>query len=174
MSGDFIQRYGGGDKVAAFKPVVISKAGFIFCRSTIAVLLWLAIILLNIWLIVVTLLIMSLSAIFKVERAPLILLWKHTAERFLPGSAEVVDERGIFVSHVTGVVFAVLCLGLLCFSPAAGWIATVIFALLQTSAACGFCSALKLYGCLTGGNCCRFGRYAKRWKDKADHNAGHA
>jgi len=160
--------------MAAFKPVVISKEGFVFCRVTIAALLWLAAALSNIWPIAITLLIMLLSAAFKVERAPLILLWKYTMERFLPGSPEVVDERGIFVSHVTGAAFAALCLGLLCFSPMAGWIATVIFALLQTSAACGFCSALKLYTCLTGGNCCRFGRQAKKWKDKADRYAGHA
>ena len=160
--------------MAAFKPVNISKAGFVFCRITIAALLWIAAIFLNIWLVAVTLLIMLLSAVFKVERAPLILLWKHTAERFLPSSAEVVDERGIFVSHVTGAVFAALCLILWGFSPAAGRIATVIFALLQTSAACGFCSALKLYTCLTGGKCCRFGRHAKNWKDKADRHARHA
>lgn len=151
-----------------FKPTAISKGSFAFCRIVIAALLWLSIILQTKWLVITVFIIMLLSAIFKVEKAPLILLYKYTIDKIKPTANVIVNEKGIFVSHITGTVFAVLCIGILYFgNHLAGWLMTGLFAILQTSAACGFCSALKLYTCMMGGNCCRMGKFAKKVKENA-------
>lgn len=152
----------------AFKPVTISKGSFAFCRATVAILLWFGIIFQSVLLVALVFAIMVASAALRVRRAPLIVLYERTVDRIRPSEGVVVDEIGIFVSHVTGAVFGALCLALLLFaSPLVGWIVTAIFALLQTSAACGFCSALKLYNCMAGGNCCRIGKFAKKARDNA-------
>jgi hypothetical protein len=152
--------------MARFKPATISKGSFAFCRIVVAGLLWLSIILQLKLLVGIVFLIMLFSAIFKVEKAPLILLYKYTVDKIKPSENIIVDEKGIFVSHLVGAIFSVVCLILLYLvHPIAAWIVTGVFAILQTSAACGFCSALKLYTCMTGGNCCRVGRFAKNVKD---------
>lgn len=144
-------------------PATISRGSFAFCRIVIAVLLWIGIIFQTKFLIGVVFVIMLLSAVFKVERSPLILIYKYTIEKIKKSDNVIVDEKGIYISHLVGAIFAAVCLLILYFGdPLVGWIVTVIFAILQTSAACGFCSALKLYTCMTGGNCCRVGRFAKK------------
>ena len=154
--------------MARFKPKTISKGSFAFCRIVIAGLLWFSIILQVKWPVGAVFLIMLFSALLKVDKAPLILLYKYTVDRIKPGKKIIVDENGIYISHLVGAIFSVVCLVLLYSShPAAAWVATGLFAILQTSAACGFCSVLKLYTCMTGGNCCRAGRFAKRVKDNA-------
>ena len=154
--------------MARFKPAIISKGSFAFCRIVIAALLWISVIFQLKWLVGSVFLIMLISAILKVEKAPLILLFKYTADKFIKSEHIIVDEKGIFVSHLTGTIFSVICLILLyTANPVAAWILTGLFAILQTSAACGFCSALKLYSCMTSGNCCRVGRFAKKVKDNA-------
>lgn len=151
-----------------FKPVSISKASFAFCRIIIASLLWLSIIFQLKFLVILVFLIMLLSAILKVEKSPLIVLYKFTIEKIFSSKSTIVDEKGIFVSHLVGTIFSGLCLILLYFSnQTLAWIITGVFALFQTSAACGFCSALKLYTCMTGGNCCRLGKLVKKVREDA-------
>lgn len=154
--------------MAQFNPVSISKGSFAFCRIVVAGLLWLSIILQIKWLVGVVFLIMLLSAILKVEKAPLILLYKYTVDKIKPSQNVIVDEKGIYFSHLVGAIFSIICLVLLYFAnPIAAWIVTGLFAILQSSAACGFCSALKLYTCMTSGNCCRVGKLARKVKDNA-------
>ncbi len=157
--------------MAQFKPATISKGGFGFCRIVVAGLLWVAVVFRLELPVLAVFLIMLLSAIFKVEKAPLILLYKYTVEKIKPGKRVIVDEKGIYISHLVGALFSIICLLLLHFAnPIIAWIVTGIFAILQTSAACGFCSALKLYTCMTSGNCCRVGKFVKRVKENAGHS----
>ena len=153
--------------MASFKPVAISNAGFAFCRFTIASLLWLAVIFQNTMPIWAVLVLMLLSAILRVGRAPLILLWQYTVERFAPSRKVIVDENGLLFSHGVAVFFSALCLITIALTPLAGWVMTAAFALLQSVAACGFCSALKLYTCMTNGTCCRVGLFARKMRDNA-------
>lgn len=151
-----------------FHPATISKGSFAFCRITVASMLWLAVALRSVWLVGAVCILMLASAVLKVERAPLIVLYRLTVDRIRPSANTIVDQNGIFFSHVVGTVFGALCIFLLlAVSPVIGWIATAAFALLQTAAACGFCSALKLYTCMVSGNCCRFGSMVKKVKDHA-------
>ena len=154
--------------LAQFKPAIISKGSFAFCRIVVAGLLWLSILLQAKWLVAAVFFIMLLSAVFKVGKAPLILLYKYTVDRIKQSENVIVDEKGIFVSHVVGAIFSILCLALLYYAnPIIAWFVTGLFAILQTSAACGFCSALKLYNCYVNGTCCRFGKFAKKVSDNA-------
>lgn len=149
-----------------FKPVTISKGAFVFCRYTIAIILWVALILQAKVLVVVCFLIFLLSYILKVKRAPLIVLYTYTIDMMFPSSKELLDEKGIRFAHLIGAVVSGLCCLLLYYvnSPA-GWVLTVLLAILNTSAAFGFCSALKLYNCMAGGSCCRVGRAVRRKSD---------
>jgi hypothetical protein len=102
----------------------------------------------------------------KVEKAPLILLYKYTVDKIKQSKNIIVDEKGIFFSHLVGAIFSIVCIALLYFTnPIIAWVVTGLFAVLQTSAACGFCSALKLYTCMINGTCCRVGKFAKKVKD---------
>ena len=149
------------------KPVTVSRSGFAFCRFMVAALLWLAVLLWHIAPIVAVLFIMLFSALLRVQRAPLIVLWKYTAQGFFPEVNEIVDENGLLFSHIVATVFAALSLVLVAIVPLVGWIFTAAFALLQSVAACGFCSALKLYTCFTGGTCCRVGKAARKLSEHA-------
>ena len=149
--------------MSGFRPVTISKGAFAFCRYTIALALWGALILQIKCLVVLSFFILLLSYILKVKRAPLIVLYSFTIDKIVPVKKELVDEKGIRFSHLVGAVISGLCCLLLYFiNSTAGWVSTFLLAILQTSAAFGFCSALKLYGCMTGGNCCRVGRMIRR------------
>lgn len=157
--------------MASFKPVAISKGSFAFCRATVAVLLWASLVFHSDLLVVLVFFIMLFSAILKVSKAPLILLYKYTFDKIKPSETLIVDEKGIFFSHVVGAVFAFLCICLSYFAKGTvSVVVTVLFAILQTSAAFGFCSALKLYTCMNGGNCCRFGRFAKKVKKRRENS----
>lgn len=152
--------------MAKFKPATISKGSFAFCRTTIAILLWISILLQIKWIVILVFVIMLFSAILKVEKAPLIILYKYTIGKWKVEENIVVDEIGIFVSHTVGAIFSFICVLLIYYSNVyVGWIVTFLFTILQTSAAFGFCSALKLYTCMAGGTCCRIGKRIKKVKN---------
>lgn len=153
--------------MANIKAVKISKGAYAFCRYTIALMLWLSIILRLKELVLAAFIILLLSVILKVKRAPLIVIYTYTIDRIFPSGNVIVDEKGIRFAHTVGAVVSLICLILLYFgNPVSGWIMTVFLAILKTSAAFGFCSALKLYQCVNGGgNCCRVGRFARKIKN---------
>lgn len=150
----------------AYKPVTISKGGFAFCRYMVAAMVWAALIFQMKEFLAATFIVMVLSYILKVERAPLVALYAMTIDKIIPSGKELVDEKGIRFAHLVGAVFSGMCWLLLSVNqPLIGWILTFALAVLKSSAAFGFCSALKLYGCMTSGNCCRVGRMIRRKKD---------
>ncbi len=154
--------------MAGVKPVSVSKGAFAFCRYSIALLLWVAVIFRMKELVLAAFIILTLSVILKVKRAPLIVLYTYTVDKLFPTGQVILDEKGIRFAHAVGAVVSGLCLILLYFiSPRAGWALTVLLAVLKTSAAFGFCSALKLYQCVNGGTCCRVGKLAQKLKNGA-------
>lgn len=145
-----------------YRPVMISEGSFAFCRYTVAILVWLGLLLQNKWAILAVTLIMLASAILKVQRAPLVWIYRATIDRIKPSSQLMVDEKGIRFAHIMGSIMGCLCTLLLFFAPPfIAWIAVGIFAILKTMAAFGLCSALKLYGCMANGTCCRVGKKIK-------------
>jgi hypothetical protein len=110
-------------------------------------------------------LILFLSAILKVQRAPMIVLYNLTIGRFLYGETIILDEKGMQFAHSVGAAVSGLCLILLYMGyTAAGLMLTFALALMKTSSAFGYCSALKLYSCMNSGTCCRVGRLARKLK----------
>ncbi|MPW26958.1 DUF4395 family protein [Alkalibaculum sp. M08DMB] len=151
--------------MAGVKPVSISENAFDFCRYSVAVLVWVSFAFRQKEVLVVVFIILLLSAILKVKKAPMIVLYNHTLGRFYPGENVILDEKGIRFAHSVGAAMSGICLILLYSGlSTVGLIILFLLAVLKTSAAFGFCSALKLYTCMNSGTCCRVGKMARRIK----------
>jgi hypothetical protein len=138
-----------------YKPVSISNASFAFCRFSIAVLVWLSFILSSKEVLAVVCAVFLFSAIFKVKRAPMILLYDYTFQRFHPRKEVLVDQNSIFFAHMLGLALALTCFILVYTFPGSKiWYSVLAFAILKTVSALGFCPASKLYECTLNGNCC--------------------
>jgi hypothetical protein len=150
-----------------YRPVELSSGAFNFCKYGIASLLWLSIIIQSKLLVGIVFAILVLSIIFKVRRAPLVVLYTFTADRFIKSKRIILDERAVRFAHIVGAVFSGAALVFLYFiNPMTGWIITGVLAVLKTSGAMGYCGAMKLYSCLNNpnGQCCRVGNKVKKYQ----------
>jgi hypothetical protein len=136
------------------KPVTVSAASFVFCRYTVALLVWGAYLAHSVWLLGLAAVLLAWSALAKVGRAPLILLYAKTVGRLHRSKEEILDETAMRFAHTLGTVFALVCMGVIGLSPRIGWRLTLLFALLKTVSALGFCPASKLFTCATNTTCC--------------------
>ena len=147
-----------------YQMATVPKKGFAFCRYTIALLLWITVLLLfyNIkWMIFIPFGIMVLSGILTVRRAPLIMLYKILFDREGKGETDVLNVSSIRFSHFVGSFFCILVILFLYVFKVniVAYIFLGILTVLQTIAAFGYCSAQKLYECLIlGKNCCNLGK----------------
>jgi len=140
-----------------YKPVSVPKAAFAFCRYSIAILIWLSLIFHLKIILIFVLMIFLLSAILKIQRAPMILLYSNTINKIIKSKDEILNEHAMRFAHIMGSIFSLICLFLLYFvSEQTGWIAVFVFALLKSISAFGFCPASKLYECATNDSCCAF------------------
>lgn len=136
------------------KPVTIPAHAFVFCRYTIAILVWLGWLLHSVGWLAAAAVLLGLSAALKVRRAPLIWLYSRTLMRLHSSPMEVVDETAMRFAHLLGTGFALACLGAVWLEPKFGWRLTLLFALMKTISALGFCPASKLFTCATNTTCC--------------------
>ena len=149
---------------------IIPKKAFAFCRFTICILFWITSILLFFdikWMIFIPFIIMLLSGILTVKRAPLIIFYKVLFDRRNKSETDVLNVNSIRFSHYVGATFSfVVILFLYVFKiDIIAYIFVCILTLLQTIAAFGYCSAQKLYECLVlGNNCCNLGKKIRRGK----------
>lgn len=140
-----------------YKPVAISKAAFAFCRYSVAILIWASLILHSKLLLIVVFLILLLSALLKIKKAPMILLYSYTLNKIFKSKEVVLNEHAMKFAHTVGSIFSLICLVLLYFvSESVGWIAVFIFAVIKSISVFGFCPASKLYECATNDSCCAF------------------
>jgi hypothetical protein len=140
-----------------YKPVSVPKSAFTFCRYSIAILIWASLIFRLKEMLILVLIIFLLSAILKIQRAPMILLYRYTVNKIFKSKDEILNEHAMRFAHITGSIFSIICLILLYFvNERAGWIAVFVFALLKSISAFGFCPASKLYECATNDSCCAF------------------
>jgi hypothetical protein len=140
-----------------YKPVSVPNSAFVFCRLSLAILVWLSLILQNKLILVFVFAIFLLSAALKVKKAPMILLYSYTVNKIIKSKDVILNEHAMRFAHLTGSVLSLICLILLYFvNERAGWIAVFLFALLKSISAFGFCPASKLYECSTSTNCCAF------------------
>ena len=150
-----------------YRPVEISSNAFNFCKYGIASLLWISIILQSKLIVILVFAILIISAILKVRRAPLVLLYTFTIDKLIKSKRIILDERAVRFAHIVGASFSGVALVFLYFlNPLTGWIITSILAVLKTSGAMGYCGAMKLYSCLNNpnGQCCRVGKKVKKYQ----------
>lgn len=146
----------------SYKPVSVSKGAFIFCRYTIAVLVWLAFVLRNPWILALVGAIMFFSALLKIRRAPMIVLYAYTIDKIWKSSQEILNESAMRFAHILATGLSVICLGFILFiNSHIGWFLTLCFAILKTVSAVGFCPASKLYECVGSDKCCSFAKGIK-------------
>ncbi|HBG60931.1 MAG: hypothetical protein A2Y03_10705 [Omnitrophica WOR_2 bacterium GWF2_38_59] len=139
------------------KLVEVPSAAFNFCRITVAILVWISFFFRSKEMVLFIFLIFLFSAILKIRKAPMVFLYTNTINKIKKSKDIILDEYALAFAHSLGAIFSFIAL--ICFyffNPKAGWMIIFLLALLKTSGACGFCSALKLYGCMSSNNCCSF------------------
>lgn len=139
--------------------VQIPRPAFAFCRIALTALLWLALALHSSWTVFAVGAILAASALLKVHRSPLVMLYRETALRLWPSErAEFLDVAAMRFAHALGATLAFATGIVLLAAPGAGWWVLLGFCVLKTVSACGFCPASKLFVCLRKGGCCALTR----------------
>ncbi|XMB86783.1 DUF4395 family protein [Mycoplasmatota bacterium WC44] len=141
----------------------IDKNATMFCKVTTALLLWISLIFSNKFILIFIGVILLLSALLKIKKAPLVVLYNVSFGLFIKKKIGVVNVKSIRFSHIIATIFIVLTLVLMYFNlNLISHIVLTIFTLLQTTAIFGYCSAQKLYECLIlNQNCCGLGKKVK-------------
>jgi hypothetical protein len=134
--------------------VIVQRDAFVFCRYSVAMMVWAALLFRNVYVLAAVFAILALSALLKVPRAPMVWAYEHTVGRAYDGPSVILDVRAMQVAHTAGAVMAFVALALVAWNPVVGWPFVAVFALLKTASALGFCPAYKLYGCVMSGGCC--------------------
>ena len=141
--------------MTSYKPVSIPNGAFLFCKYGIAALVWLSFFLQSKAILIFVCLIFLLSVILKIKRAPMIWLYSVTFNKLKKSAEVMVDENAMRFAHALGFLLSGICLLLVFFIHGSGvWYVVLVFALLKTVSAVGFCPASKLYDCMLNGNCC--------------------
>jgi hypothetical protein len=139
------------------KPVSVPSAAFVFCRYTLMIMVWGALIFRWKWLAGLVFIILILSASFKIGRAPLIVLYSCTINRLFKSHNEILDENAMRFAHCLGAtIILISLLFLYLINERVGWVILFFLAIIKTIGALGYCPASKLYSCITAGGCCRF------------------
>ncbi|ALM09527.1 MAG TPA: hypothetical protein DEB30_05315 [Candidatus Peribacter riflensis] len=140
-------------------PVSVQRAAFLFCRVSITVILWAAFFLHSIVVLWLAFILLGLSAVLGVDRAPMIVLYTQTVGRFLPSFTETLDRSAMRFAHTLGTLWSGACLFCLYVFPLSpiGWRLLLLLSIMKTISASGYCPASKLYTCATGG-CCPLSR----------------
>ncbi len=147
------------------KPVTVPRGAFAFCRYNLAAIPLIALIFQIKWLIPAGCAIMLLSAILKVGKAPMILLYSWTLNKIFKSADTVLDENAMFFAHSFGtLLFAIATLLLYFGNEKTGWIFVGFLAVAKTIGAMGFCAAGKMYTCMnnSSGNCCKISRKLRK------------
>lgn len=126
---------------------------FRFCKITVTLLVWLAFAFHSLSLLVIVFLILGLSALLKIQRAPLIVLYSITIERIIPSRMKEVHETGLRFAHSLGTVLAAICIALTLLFPTVGWWYVLAFAVLKTVSMLGLCPGEAMYSCYAEGSC---------------------
>ncbi|MHB1342173.1 MAG: DUF4395 family protein [Coriobacteriia bacterium] len=137
--------------------VTVQRNAFLFCRYSVAILVWVALFVggVRIYLLGAVFVIMALSALLKVHRAPMVWLYTKTLGRFIKSKDVVLDVRAMRVAHGLGALLALISMSLVWRDHPFAVYVVAGFALLKSASAVGLCPAYKLYGCVTkGGGCC--------------------
>ena len=121
---------------------------------SVAAMTWLALLFQSIWVLIAVFVILLLSALLTVRRAPMIMLWTWTLGRIVPSGEVALDVDGMRFAHGMGAALAFIGIAMAWHGNPLAWWFVALFALLKTTSALGWCPAEKLYRCvLAGGGC---------------------
>ncbi len=144
----------------------IKSTEFLFCRIGVMILVWVALIVKSKELILLSFVILLLSALFTVKYAPMILIWRYTFGLFIKSKDEILNVKAMRFAHSLGTIIAGICVLLLYFgNQTVGWGFVLFFAVMKTISALGFCPASKVYVCMSNGTCCAFSRKMKETRE---------
>lgn len=133
---------------------IVQKNAFIFCRYSVAGLIWVSLLFQNIWVLLAVFVILLLSALLTVRRAPMIMLWTWTLGRVFPSEEDALDVKAMRFAHGMGAMLALIGLAMVWHGNPLAWWFVALFAVLKTVSAVGWCPAHKLYACLVKGGGC--------------------
>lgn len=131
----------------------VPKNAIRFCKLTIAGLIWCSFAFKDHVTLMIVLVLLMLSALLKISRAPLILFYAYTVERIFPGPAAEVNVSAMRFAHSLGTLLSLICLIALFTIPSVGWWMVLGFAILKTISTIGFCPGEALYSCYRDGSC---------------------
>ncbi len=126
---------------------------FRFCKISVAILLWCSFIFKYPSLLIIVFIILFLSALLKIRRAPMIVLYSYTIEKIFPSAEKEVHEKGLRFAHTMGTILSVICLTSVYLNPVTGWWVVLGFCILKTVSNLGFCPGEALYSCYENGSC---------------------
>lgn len=136
----------------------VPKNAIRFCKLTIALLIWYSFAFREDLTLMIVFALLLLSALLKISRAPLILLYSWTAERIFPGPVAEVEESAMRFAHFLGTFLSLVCLLTIFTLPSAGWWIVLGFAILKTISTLGFCPGEAIYSCYKDGTCSLHGK----------------
>lgn len=131
----------------------ISKNAFRFCKILITVLVWTSFYLKMKELMLLVFLLLYFSAVLKVHRAPLIWFYSQTFDRLIPSVKVELNVQAMRFAHTLGSIFSGICVLLLYLDFKIMWGFVLIFAILKTISALGYCPGEKIYTCVQSGCC---------------------
>ncbi len=131
----------------------INKYSLKFCKFGVAAMLWIAFILKIKILLGIVFVIFVLSALLKINRAPMILLYNYTAGLLIKSPKVIVNADAMRFVHTLASCFSGICLLLVYLNLFFAWSAVLIFAIMKTVSSFGFCPGEKIYSCVKGGCC---------------------
>jgi len=126
---------------------------FRFCKVSIAILIWTSFAFREEILLILVFFFLLLSALLKISRAPLILIYSYTIEKIFPSKNKELNEPAMRFAHALGASLSAICLLLIWYMPTVGWWAVLGFAILKTISTLGFCPGEALYSCYKEGTC---------------------
>jgi len=134
--------------------VIVPRNAFVFCRYSVAIMVWVALLLQSAWLLGAVFVILALSAALKVQNAPMVRLYSATLGHVMTSDEVILGVNAMRFAHTAGAVLALIALVLVYAGSPIAWPFVAVFAVLKTTSALGFCPAYKVYGCMAKGGCC--------------------
>lgn len=133
---------------------IVQRNAFVFCRYSLAILVWLALLLRSTWVLGAVLVVLALSAALKVQNSPMVRLYTSTVGRRVPSEDVILGVNAMRFAHSAGAALALVALVLVSAGSPVAWPFVALFAVLKTTSALGWCPAYKVYGCMAKGGCC--------------------
>ncbi|PKQ16369.1 MAG: hypothetical protein CVT67_05310 [Actinobacteria bacterium HGW-Actinobacteria-7] len=138
----------------AVDAAIVQRNAFVFCRYSVAIFVWAALLMHSAWVLGAVFAILALSAALKVQNSPMVRLYTGTLGRYVPSDEVILGVKAMRFAHSAGAAMALAALALAAADSPFAWPFVAVFAVLKTTSALGFCPAYKLYGCVAKGGCC--------------------